>query len=395
MGNIDQLFGPKHGMIFELPGSLCIVANAGDLKDLHSSPAIQGLGGASLVALSSDADLPLEHLAGARVLVLEVDPAVPASVRRIGKIRSERGDLKIIAAINKADVSLVRTLIRQGITDVAALPFEPDELASEILEALAPMQAETRTTDLGLVTTVIRSTGGCGSTSVLTHLAATMAANHPGQRGVCLLDLDLQSGAAAAYLGENPKVSVSSLLEASDRLDEALLDAVTIECRHGFDIIASPDVVTPLDIARPELFSAIVALLRKRYDHVLIDLPANWTNWSLAIAAEAGAILLVSDSSIAGLRQARRRIDLLASVGVDPDTIKIVANRIERKLFKTIGVEDIAQTLRCSVVASLADEGNDLRSAQDQGVLLGEGSGKNSFGKGIRTLAQLLAGNAG
>ena len=31
MGNIESLFGPKHGMIFELPGSLCIVANAKEM----------------------------------------------------------------------------------------------------------------------------------------------------------------------------------------------------------------------------------------------------------------------------------------------------------------------------------------------------------------------------
>ena len=392
MGNIESLFGPKHGMIFELPGSLCIVANAKDLKDLQSSPALQGLGGASLLALSSDADVPSDQLASATVLVIEVDPAVPASVRRIGKIRSERGDLKIIAAMGKADVALVRTLIRQGITDVAALPFDPEELASEILEALAPLREDGHDADLGTVTTVLRSTGGCGSTTVLTHLAAALAETDRSGRGVCVLDLDLQSGAAAAYVGESPKFNISALIEASDRLDNDLVGSVIAETSYGFSVIAAPDIVTPLDMAKPEALSSIVMLLRKRFAHVLIDLPANWTNWSLAIAAEAGHILLVTDISIAGLRQAKRRIDLLASVGVDPDSIKIIANRMERRFFKTIGVDDIQQALRCEVVAALSDEGAAMRSAQDQGVLLGDSAGKNGFSKGIKGLAQLLSG---
>lgn len=392
MGNIESLFGPKHGMIFELPGSLCIVANARDLKDLQSSPALQGLGGASMLALASDAEVPSDLLAGAKVLVIEVDPSVPGSVRRIGKVRSERGDLKIIAAMNKADVALVRTLIRQGITDVAALPFDPEELVSEILEALAPLRAEGRDAGLGLVTTVIRSTGGCGSTTVLTHLAAALAeADHSG-RGVCVLDLDLQSGAAAAYVGATPKFSVSALLEASDRLDEDLVLSVATETACGFTVISAPEMITPLDVAKPEQFSGIVSLLRKRFAHVLVDLPANWTNWSLAIAAEAGQILLVTDISIAGLRQAKRRIDLLASVGVDPDSIRIVANRMEKRFFKTIGVDDIFQALRCEVVATLSDEGSAMRSAQDQGVLLGDIAGRNGFSKGIKGLARVLSG---
>jgi pilus assembly protein CpaE len=379
-------------MIFELPGSLCIVANARDLKDVQSSPALQGLGGASLLALACDAEVPNDLLASAKVLVLEVDPSVPASVRRIGKIRSERAELKIIAAINKADVALVRTLIRQGITDVAALPFDPEELASEILEALAPLQGGGQDDGLGLVTTVIRSAGGCGSTTVLTHLAAALAETDSSGRGVCVLDLDLQSGAAAAYVGATPKFNVSALLEASDRLDEDLVLSVASETPCGFTVIAAPEMITPLDVAKPEQLTGIVSLLRKRFAHVLIDLPANWTNWSLAIAADAGKILLVTDISIAGLRQAKRRIDLLASVGVDPDSVKIVANRMERRFFKTIGVDDIFQALRCEVVATLSDEGSAMRSAQDQGVLLGDIAGKNSFSKGIKGLAQQLSG---
>jgi pilus assembly protein CpaE len=379
-------------MIFELPGSLCIVANARDLKELQSSPALQGLGGACLLALTSDAEVPNDQLGSAKVLVIEVDPAVPGSVRRIGKIRSEHSGLKIIAAINQADVALVRTLIRQGITDVAALPFDPEELASEILEALAPMRGGGKDSGLGLVTTVIRSTGGCGATTVLTHLAEALAEVDKSGRGVCVLDLDLQSGAAAAYVGVNPKFNVSALLEASDRLDDDLLRSVCAETSNGFTVIAAPDIVTPLDMAKPEQLTGIVTLLRKRFAHVLIDLPANWTNWSLAIAAEAGEVLLVTDIAIAGLRQAKRRIDLLASVGVDPDSIKIVANRMERRFFKTIGVDDIFQALRCEVVATLSDEGSVMRSAQDQGVLLGDVAGKNGFSKGIMGLARMLCG---
>jgi pilus assembly protein CpaE len=151
-------------------------------------------------------------------------------------------------------------------------------------------------------------------------------------------------------------------------------------------------MITPLDVAKPEQFSAIVALLRKRFAHVLVDLPANWTNWSLAIAAEAGQILMVTDISIAGLRQAKRRIDLLASVGVDPDSIKIVANRMERRFFKTIGVDDIFQALRCDVIATLSDEGSAMRSAQDQGALLSDVAGKNGFSKSIKGLARILSG---
>ena len=100
---------------------------------------------------------------------------------------------------------------------------------------------------------------------------------------------------------------------------------------------------------------------------------------------------MVTDLAIGALRQAKRRIDLLASVGVETDHIKIIANRMERRFFKTIGVDDIHQALRCEVVAALSDEGSAMRAAQDQGVLLGDVGGKGSFTKGIQALAELIA----
>jgi pilus assembly protein CpaE len=237
---------------------------------------------------------------------------------------------------------------------------------------------------------VVRSVGGSGSTTVLTHLAAALAQAAPDGKRVCVVDLDLQGGEVAAYLGTPAPVTIAALIEAGERLDDDLVNSTLLETRYGFSIVAAPEAITPLDAVNAEQVLAVLASLRRRFGYVLVDLPANWTNWSLSVAARADRVFMVSDSSIAGLRQGRRKIDLLESVDVRRDAIKLVANRTERRLFRTVGTEEIAEALRVDVVATLGEEHGTLRAAQDQGVLLGDTAGRTAYVKAIDGLAQLI-----
>ena len=50
------------------------------------------------------------------------------SIARIGAIRERQPNLPVVAAIEGTNVSLVAPLVRQGMSDVVALPFDLDEL---------------------------------------------------------------------------------------------------------------------------------------------------------------------------------------------------------------------------------------------------------------------------
>jgi len=373
-----------------LPGRFFVVARDAEIEALRSSPDIPGFTASAFVALPVDAPLPEQIVRSAQVLVLEVDPANPQSLRRVAQLRSDRPDLPIIAALNQADVSLVRTLIRQGVTDVASLPFAAEELASQIFDQLSKIAELTQPGELSPMISVVRSTGGCGATTVITHLAAALAAGDTSGRGVCVIDLDLQNGDVAAFVGEVPRVTVSALLDAGERLDNELVRSAISETRFGFSVIAAPEPITPLETVDVDQLLKILRLLRRQFAYVLVDLPAAWTNWALSVVLASSEVVLISDLSISSLRQAKRRLELLSSVGVGRDHVKVVVNRVERRLFKTIGVDEVGDALGCHVLASLALE-HDLRSAQDQGLLITSVTSRSRFASDIRTLAAKLS----
>lgn len=391
MGNFENDFELEAGMAVNLPEGVVIVANAVDLGRLQEDSALRRFDGWSLVALPVDAPLPAEAIAKARLLVVEVDPADRGSLRRLSQVREERRGLPVIAAIQKGDVPLVRTLVRAGISDVATLPFVADELVAQVLYACAQQAEDQPSAPLAPLITVVRSTGGCGATSVITHLAAALAQPSSGNaRSVCVVDLDLQSGDVAGYLGISPKQDVSMLLEAGERLDGELLASALIDSGRGFSVVAAPDVITPLESVDVDQLLKLLDLIRRKHDVVLVELPADWTSWALSVVMAGSEVLLITDLSIGSLRQARRRLSLLASVGLKREKVGAIVNRVERRLFKTIGVDDVREALQCEVHATLAMENGALRSAQDQGALITEIDRRSRFAADIRSLAAML-----
>lgn len=373
-----------------LSGQCLIVAHAAALDAFAAQSPGGRLESATLLPLDPSQALPREPLDRARVLVLEIDTASDASMRRLAAVRVSHPKLVIIAAIEEAGVSVVRALIRQGVADVAELPFNAPQLEEQVLDALSSQIEIRAKVELGKAITVVGASGGCGATSVLTHLAEELAKQTPNSRGVCLIDLDLQKGSTASYLGLEPVVTIQSLIESGNRLDRELMMSAVTDTKRGFCLIAAPDTIQPTDHIDVDQLLAIVNLVRSQFDYVLIDLPPMWNDWTLSLVSWSNRVVLLTDSSIANLRQARRTIALLGSVDVPASRISVAVNRVERKLFAATKLEDVSRALDSDDLVSISDVGMSLRSAQDQGVPLGVVQGKNRFTQDIAALAETI-----
>jgi pilus assembly protein CpaE len=395
MGHQDIPLDLRDRMQFASTGRSVVVADREYIDALQSEGALRGCGSVAIMPLESDASIPADTLRGAQVLVLEVDPALESSLQRLSNIRAEHPDLAVIVALRDANVALVRTLIRQGVVDVAQLPFSPDNLATQILDALSSQTEHVRSGHLGALFTVVQATGGCGATTAITHLAEALARTNAGSRGVCLIDLDLQGGDIAAYLGVEPKATVEPLIEAGGRLDAELMRSAVTETRYGFDVLAAPEAIRPIDKIHADHLLAMLRMAQSMYDYVLVDLPPVWTNWSLSVVQAADRIVLVSDKSIAHLRQAKRRLRLFEEIDVPRSRVEVVVGRSERKLFGAIKADDVRDTLGGEMAGSLASEPALLREAQDEGRLLSETHPKSRFVTDIAALATTMAAKAG
>lgn len=368
---------------------MVVVASPAHLAVLGDTSTSVELAGLTLAAHGAHDPIPAALFRNAALGIIEVDPDDRRSLERISEVRKQNPGLDLVAAIDDASVSLVRTLLREGISDVVALPFDPSEIVQVMLDVSARRGKEvTVETTLAPVTVVARSIGGCGATSLATHLAADLATHDDTGRGTLIVDLDIQLGAVADYLGVRPRGTISDLLTGESRLDEELVRSVATDAGGGLWVVAAPQTIVPLESIDTDVLLRLLTFLRSQYSHVVLDLPANWTNWALSAALAADTILLVVELSVSSLRQAKRRLELFDSVGIDRSRIKIVVNRVERRLFRSINLDDVATTLGHPVLGSLSLDAPLVSTAQNQGVLVGQVQRKSRY---LADVAQLSA----
>lgn len=342
----------------------------------------------SLTMLSAGSAVPGELLAKAKAAVVQVQPGLEASMRRLERLRADHPKLPVIAAVRDADMAVVRTLLKAGIDDVIALPLKTPELAAvltETKERIAHLHAHEAKS--GRLISVIKSVGGVGATTLATQ-AASLEARIGRESGeqVCLFDLDLQFGNATTFLGLSSPLTLTDLLEAGNRVDADLLRSVTLDTPSGLHVVPAPDEILPIEAVNPEQIYRIIDLASREFDTVWLDLPGNWTNWSLSLVARSQVVLLVVELTIPSLRQARRQLALLRSQEIAGTHIHVVANRVEKRLFRTIGLEEAQEALGHPIAFTIANDFPLVNAALDQGVLIDDLKHKSKVSKDFRTI---------
>lgn len=338
-----------------------------------------------------------EDLAGAAAAVVQVDPALPDSVQRFETLAAAT-KTPLVAAAYDPPLALVRALVRAGAHDVVPLPLDIADLEISLLPIQEQITRQNRATDAanGKVVSIIKSVGGIGATALLTQLGIRAAQNEAGHgRQVCLLDLDLQFGNAAFQLGLLPSLTLADLFEAGTRLDGELLRATTTTHPSGLRVVAAPSEMLPLDSVTSEQLIEIIEIAKHEFSTVLLDLPANWTNWSLSLLAQSDLILLVTEMSITGLHRARRQLELLREQELNSIELRILINRFEKGVLKMVRPADVHKALGRDIAYTIANDPAVMRAATERGVPISEIKRKSAVGKDIDMLDAGVSGILG
>jgi pilus assembly protein CpaE len=212
-------------------------------------------------------------------------------------------------------------------------------------------------------------------------------------REVCLLDLDLQFGNAAFQLGLRPNLTLFDLVEAVDRLDGDLLRATMTDHPSGLKVVSAPLSLMPLDAVTSEQLLEIIEIAKREFGTVLVDMPANWTNWSLSLLAQADLVLLITELSV--VHRAKRQLDLLREQDLASVDLRIVVNRFEKGLWRTIKASDVQKALGRDVAYTVANEPAVMHPATERGVPISEIKRKSAVGKDIDSLEAGVAAALG
>ena len=367
----------------------------GDAAEL-STARIAGLPVTLNVLPTSDWINP-EELAGASAAVVQVDSDSAASIKRFQTLASSAAT-PLIAASYEPPLALVRSLIRAGAHDVIPLPLNFEDVETSLRPLIEQLnrRSESALATNAKIVTFIKGDGGVGVTALMSQLAIRFAERESAHgREACLIDLDVQFGDVAFQLGLQPKLSLAELLQAEARLDGDLVRATATEHASGLKVIASPPEMMPLEGIQSDHVLRIVDLATREFGTVFVDLPSNWTNWSLSLVARSDIVVLVTELKVAGLNRARRQLNLLNSQDLGGLDIRVIVNRFERSLARAISLDDASQALGREIAYTMANDYPLMCAAIDRGVPISEIKRRTALAKDLDTFDAGLAAALG
>jgi pilus assembly protein CpaE len=349
-----------------------------------------------LVIVDTAQPIDASVLAGAAAGVVQVTEGDDRSIARFKALAE--GPVPLIAAAYEPTMKLVRTLVRAGAHDVVPLPLDPEELETALdpIRRMVAAQGPRMRAGHQKIVTIIKSEGGVGATSLLGQLATRFAESEAAMgRETCLIDLDVQFGDAALQLGMQPALSFADLIDAGKRLDGELMRSVAAKHPSGLRVISAPREIMPLEAINSDQLLSILDLATAEFGTVFVDLPANWTNWSMSLLARSDIVLMITQLRVPSLHRARRQLELLSSQDMGGLDVRIVVNRAEKGLFRTLGPADAERVLNRPVAFSIANDHATMSLALDRGVPIAEVKRKSALGKDIDAMRQGLAAALG
>ncbi|MCL2813014.1 MAG: AAA family ATPase [Oscillospiraceae bacterium] len=149
--------------------------------------------------------------------------------------------------------------------------------------------------------------------------------------------------------GTSPNISTKELLQI--KLNESLIEA------NGFDLVA---------MGRPEgagcycyannVLKSVIGELAGQYPYVVLDNEAGLENLSRRIVQKVDMMVLVSDSSNAGLETLKRLYELAVEMEIGYDKLALVINRVRENRLPA-KLKEIQTFTKADLTAVLPDDG--------------------------------------
>ncbi len=229
--------------------------------------------------------------------------------------------------------------------------------------------------------------GGNGATLLACNLGYYLAKD--AEQEFSFIDLDLHSGDATFYLcNDLQKNSLSDLTNQIERLDSFLLKSSLHTVLPNFNLLAAPLNAEHALTMKPDHIDKVISLARDNFELVLIDLNSALNAITLKVLDHSDVVCIVMDFSIMQLRDAKRLLMLLISLGYSKDKFRFIG--IEHANFGEVTHKKIEESLGMPLYLIIPGAAKAAAEACNQGLPLSEISGGHVIMNSIQKLADMI-----
>ncbi|MDI6605910.1 MAG: ATPase, T2SS/T4P/T4SS family [Candidatus Omnitrophota bacterium] len=214
---------------------------------------------------------------------------------------------------------------------------------------------------------IFSTKGGVGKTLIASNLAVCLG--YYSRKNTLVIDLDLQA------IGDMPKffdIPVhGSMLDLSESLrsnpeKSSLREYVAHIEKYGIDFL--PGVLNPRQAKHldSDKIKNVLEFLKKHYEYIIIDTGKAFTESLFAAFNHANLILLVVTPDILSVYQTKWSLDVLQSLHLPLNMIKVVLNRAQS--LGSVIWQEVRAAIPCDIISKIPSEGKAVGLALNRGI---------------------------
>jgi pilus assembly protein CpaE len=319
-------------------------------------------------------------------VVVALGSEIEAGLKFVERVAAECPRAAIVCAARDSSPDLILRSLRAGARDFLRLPVRQDEFRTVLERTAEFCAAQTEAPKKrGRAISVFSSKGGCGTSFIATNLAA--ATNAP----TVLVDLNLQAGDLALFLGVEPKYSIADLVENRARVDDSLLKSYLAPHSPNLSLLSAPREADLADDIEPEHVFEVIELLRERFEYVIIDPQHTFDSITLAALDQSDEIVLVLTLDIPAVRSTQRALQIFDRLGYPRHKVKIVVNRWSKQI--ELDIKQVERFLGERVVGYVQSDYNTAVNSINLGQPLVESEPASRIAGEIRQIAASVVGS--
>jgi pilus assembly protein CpaE len=327
----------------------------------HATSELQGRVEVGLETDATPSDLLREPNTPLRdyephIIFLDLSPDPDDGIRLAGVLSRAHPGVAIVGGGPDLTQAQLLSAMRAGVSEFIELRSVADELPEaldRVLEKLGFAGGRVRSRTLGQIVTFISPKGGTGCTTVAVNTG--VALRELTGRKVLLVDLDLELGEIASFLGVKPRFHLVDLLKNFHRMDENLLTSYIERHESGVHLLSAPFEPETGQSVTAQQIESVLAFVRRHYDYVVVDTSKSLAPPALAAMRQASQIFLVTNLDLCCLRNFTRFLPTLREIeGSEGKRIRLVVNRYAKN--SLLSLEDLEKTVGLPVHCTLTND---------------------------------------